>query len=714
MPIDSKPNPASSLHLRVTAGHEIGQVSCLAEHVVGNICLGKSQGHYASMSPADHLRSVLPNHHRPISGRSGRFIEQLDVSTIDRLDVSGPSGHYRGTPSGQYSTSGHYERARLNDRAKADSKSLVKPTLGSHYRIGARPWLWRARKQLHPCLWLEGRQPSDLRSRHKMTMPRVPQPPAEAATLASHIMELPFVDGANAARPANSKQRLALQVPASGGLRAQGSPSGCPLVSERGRSSQGKALRAMRALVCANAPGAMTGESSSQVLSTFPEQTVPAPDPIRDVLEAVWRRLPAVVVEAPPGSGKTRLVTHIAALVSCQMDERIWVACQTNAQMLDLAARLSTAFPVADVYACVRKGLHIPTELTGLANLTIVDSVWDLPGQRNAGENPRRPYVAVATSEKWASSTAICDPDVLVIDEAYQLDDATLAALSPSPGTRLVLVGDPGQIDPVISVDTARFDEQVGPHVPAPLSLRRRRPESVHTVKLSSTWRLPADSVRHVQPAFYPELPFTAVGPPRQLHPLAAGTPVIETLTPETSLLLATLPGDGSEHDPAVALTITGLIDRFLVDVEISVDGEAPRALRPSELGVVCAHADQVVAVQSLLGARARSVEVETAERWQGRETEVVFVWHPLSGRLDPGPFHLDAGRLCVMTSRHRSACILVGREGLVSHLAHAGRAHGRGLGADKAHDGWRAHDRLIRSLVAAGRVVHVDEPTRN
>ncbi|WP_333481891.1 AAA domain-containing protein [Nocardia farcinica] len=62
-------------------------------------------------------------------------------------------------------------------------------------------------------------------------------------------------------------------------------------------------------------------------------------------------------------------------------------------------------------------------------------------------------------------------------------------------------------------------------------------------------------------------------------------------------------------------------------------------------------------------------VAVNTANRLQGREFEVVIVVHPLSGHRDATAFHLEAGRLCVLTSRHRQACIVVAREGITDLL---------------------------------------------
>lgn len=55
------------------------------------------------------------------------------------------------------------------------------------------------------------------------------------------------------------------------------------------------------------------------------------------------------------------------------------------------------------------------------------------------------------------------------------------------------------------------------------------------------------------------------------------------------------------------------------------------------------------------------AVVVDTANRLQAREFDVVMVLHPLSDRASASEFHLESGRLCVLLSRHRQACIVVG-----------------------------------------------------
>jgi len=100
-------------------------------------------------------------------------------------------------------------------------------------------------------------------------------------------------------------------------------------------------------------------------------------------------------------------------------------------------------------------------------------------------------------------------------------------------------------------------------------------------------------------------------------------------------------------------------------------------------------------------------VFVETANRFQGIERPFMFVHHPLSGRSDATAFHLDAGRLCVMLSRHRIGCWIFGRQGITEQLIRFAPAGDRALGIDEdpEYRGWRAHLTLLAALSRANRL---------
>ncbi len=79
---------------------------------------------------------------------------------------------------------------------------------------------------------------------------------------------------------------------------------------------------------------------------------------------------------------------------------------------------------------------------------------------------------------------------------------------------------------------------------------------------------------------------------------------------------------------------------------------------------------------------------------------DVVFVWHPLAGRRDATAFHLEAGRMCVMLSRHRQACVVVGRAGAIRLLEEFPDSDPVFLDEpEKFPDGGEANHRVLRHL---------------
>jgi hypothetical protein len=93
-------------------------------------------------------------------------------------------------------------------------------------------------------------------------------------------------------------------------------------------------------------------------------------------------------------------------------------------------------------------------------------------------------------------------------------------------------------------------------------------------------------------------------------------------------------------------------------------------------------------------------VTVDTANRLQGREFDVTIVLHPLSGRVDATALHLEADRLCVLTSRHRHACLVVASAGIPELLdAHPHNDPVYLNVAAKFPDGWEANQAIMAYL---------------
>ena len=433
-----------------------------------------------------------------------------------------------------------------------------------------------------------------------------------------------------------------------------------------------------------------------------------ADDAVRRVLLTQYEGAPAVRLDSPPGAGKTGVVERLAVQAMARLGERCMVVTQTNAQALDLARRLACGFPALPFVLLVRKGLAVPDDLASLANLTVA---------RNSAHLPAGPCAVVGNARRWSwSATHLHEGfDSMVVDEAFQLSDHHFHEIA-NLAERFVLVGDPGQIAPVISAEIERWrTDPAGPHVACPHALLRRHRGDVRLMQLPVSRRLVPDTVEVVQPAFYPDLPFEALSAPadRGLTPTSAGRmpldAAVDLAGSGASMVAVELPGRVTgEHDPEIAGAIVGLAGRLLERGTVVSDETGERPLTPAMIGVVCAHVSQVHAVQERLGAGMEGVLVETADRFQGLERPVMLVHHPLSGRSDADEFHLDAGRLCVMTSRHSVACFVFARGGIEDMLLRHAPSGERVLGSDEdaEFEGWRAHQAVLRGLRGRGRVV--------
>lgn len=451
------------------------------------------------------------------------------------------------------------------------------------------------------------------------------------------------------------------------------------------------------------------GPSEARSVDTASTQ---ADDVIRAVLRAQYACLPALIVPSPPGAGKTDLVEKIAAQEAGLRRRRCVVVTQTNQQAFELIARLRRNFPAVLVVLYRKARLAVPNHLVRGPRFRVVD---------DPAQIPVAPCIVVSNASKLSQSAVPLGAfDLMVVDEAWQLPNYLFLTIS-GIARRIVLVGDPGQIAPVIRADVTRWTgDMAGPHVSAPQALLITHPD-VPVIGLPVSRRLVDDTARIIQRTFYQHLPFTALfrTSDRRLEfrTLAAADPsdgVLGALADGQSLVRAELPpGSAALADPGVAASIAHLVHRTLERGAYLVTRERPDPVEPTRIGVVCAHRAQVRAVRSRLAPQiARHVLVETANRFQGLERDLMIAWHPLTGRVAVRDFHVDAGRFCVMLSRHRAACIVVSRAGIEGLLEHYTPTEPPPLGtsSDLEFDGWSAHRAMLEEFGASGRTIRLPE----
>jgi AAA domain len=315
--------------------------------------------------------------------------------------------------------------------------------------------------------------------------------------------------------------------------------------------------------------------------------------------------------------------------------------------------------------------------------------------------------VTVATVSKYTQIEGLnFHPEYLFVDEAFQVKKSDYERVR-GLAAQAMLIGDPGQIRPIVQTSIRHFAaDPNGPHVAAPNGLLAAN--AARRFELPLSRRLPQDTVDIVQPVFYPNLAFQglAAAGDRYLDPGFAGATQADALLDRClqsgSLSMIALPKElRPAVDPEVIQLAVELIERMLFRRVSVTDDDAAEELDPSHIGVVVFHREQVTAVRRALGRRLRQVHVETANRFQGLERKVIIALHPLSGKHRPTEFASEAGRMCVALSRHRVACIMVGRDGIREVLDRLVPDDARFLGqvGDPLFDGWRAHSSLCDAL---------------
>ncbi len=378
------------------------------------------------------------------------------------------------------------------------------------------------------------------------------------------------------------------------------------------------------------------------------------------------------VVKAPPGSGKS---FHLLESLDEALNEgrRIAIAAQTNNQVNDLCIRFGMRYPSQSVIRFSSKSFNEPDNFPD--NVTVVTDKKDLP----AGA-----CTIVTTCSKLGTTELAAPFDILLIDEAWQMTWATFLTLRTT-APRYVLIGDPGQIPPTVTVDCDRWETSAtAPHYPAPQILLGidGLAGQITKLELDKCWRLPHDSVLAVQMFYDFEFGAVAVPGERFLRATKPGkglsTDSAIDLLGDHSTVILTYPteetGAPIETDQELASFISELVSTLLErqclistsDKEVS----DPRRLTADDIGIVSTHNQMNTAISSTLSGAARAIRVTTPERWQGLERPVMIAVHPLSGVSVPSSFDLETGRLCVMASRHRSACIFVTRDHVGQTLA--------------------------------------------
>lgn len=338
---------------------------------------------------------------------------------------------------------------------------------------------------------------------------------------------------------------------------------------------------------------------------------------------------PVTKVDSPPGAGKSTLVAQAVTHLFENTDMSIVVAVFTNQQGADLSEKIAAELgPGKDGNPRVR---------AGSGNIVPRDGVLAANAPR---EGAREVVVRTVASCKVAPPKV----DLLVIDEAYQTTFADFADAADL-AAQVLVVGDPGQIGPVVSFNAEAWERmKAAPHMRCPDVLSQR--DDVAQLTLPSSYRLGPQTVATIAPLY--DFAFDSLRPQRSIQGHDGEIRTVRVPVRET------------EYDIETMRTVATLAASYvgMTVVESMPDGTtAARLLTARDVAVVVSRNTQVSAVEALLvesGFALGEFTVGSADRLQGGQWHAVVAVDPALAAAGSG-HALSSGRLCVMLSRHMS-----------------------------------------------------------
>jgi DNA replication ATP-dependent helicase Dna2 len=419
---------------------------------------------------------------------------------------------------------------------------------------------------------------------------------------------------------------------------------------------------------------------------------------LRMVSDAPW-----VLVQGPPGTGKTHVIAE-AVWHMVQQGKRVLIAACTNTAVDNALARIvargctrvlrvqsssratpelrnalqQANLPFDKVFSVdmgrrtdsldqIRTEIGARLVVAATANACTNSAVFHILEQLQARQ-------AGVGQQNSASTTPSPVFDVVIIDEASQLVEP-LALAAVRLARRVVMVGDPQQLPPVVTAADART-ESVEETIPKLLlnaniggldkSLFQRMQQYWTPTLLRVQYRMNSHIQEFPSQAFYNGLVQPAPDVANRRFPIrfAECAPLDaelrRRLDPEYPCVWVDA-GDstatGNRHPAEVREIIQ------TVQGVVRIWRERGESLPPDLLGIVSPYRAQCFAIRAALRDTLREeewkvIEVETADRFQGREKEAILISLVATDWSD---FVMDARRLNVTLTRARTKLIVFG-----------------------------------------------------
>lgn len=358
-------------------------------------------------------------------------------------------------------------------------------------------------------------------------------------------------------------------------------------------------------------------------------------EPLALILHSIYSGTEVTVVDSPPGGGKSTLVAEVVSQLRRRPESAHWKIREitpTRQGAIDLAKRAARVLEGSaqnPVVALQSSLYHEDMEQMG-----IIPSV-------KTNDEDKIPFVNTAASLSMSKERAC---DLLVVDEAYQMTFADFCEAADE-ALQLLVVGDPGQIGPVVTTDASHLSGRILPTDRAPEVLVQG--PDVTRVRLPATYRLGADTAEVIAPLY--DFDFDSRRPPVSI--LTADSITL----PEIEPVVVDSGGQIDEISAMAALVphVQEMVDSSLIQ-RLEDGSKHTRKLTQEDVAVVVSHTAQEARISALLQeAGLDQVVVGTADRLQGGEWICVLALDPLFGYTEAIDHSVALGRLCVMLSRH-------------------------------------------------------------
>lgn len=364
--------------------------------------------------------------------------------------------------------------------------------------------------------------------------------------------------------------------------------------------------------------------------------------PLAHTLSALANGDRVIIVDSPPGAGKTTLITNLAYTLATRTDivppahgekaTRVNVGAPTRRGATDLALRIGD----------ILKGTRCSPELQSPDTHFNVNDLRELNLRGNSVQDGTLD-MSIATMARHAQTGRSYHvgtvPQLFIVDEAYQVTFADFydAVIEP----QALLVGDPGQIGPVVTSQYGTWGTRKAmPGDRCPDAIAKTYGVTPTRIHLPHTYRFGVDTVNVIAP-FY-DFDFTTARPDTWVD---QGGRVPEITVTDTTW------DTPDKEAETVATTATNYVGATL-----KRDGEPDREITEKDILIVVAHNAQVTRITAQLATTGHpGITVLTADKAQGAQYPVVIGVDPMSGRDTLSSHHLEPGRLCVMLSRHQA-----------------------------------------------------------